>query len=456
DTSSSTTASSAPSSTAEGSTAPSEASSASATPSASASANTQATNGAQSSTPSGARLIIYPVGIAIKNPTGSVVDSDTSTVRIVAIPDTTTTDYTKYVMKQVSTALPSTTTASASASASAVPSSSMSFSPSPSAPASEPAQEEKKPLSLGMNLDQIAKGDFSSIQGAWQSNARSLFVENNKAEWSVNGRAYAELSGLKYYGVQSRGAQGAATVTRENGALIMRWPDGQMLSFYPAGVKIPRTEFGIGGPNTPYLDTEDWKDRIVSGKPADGPGLSSTIMSRISDTPEYAKVSGGIAISDADPADYAPQGSFSGQGGLVFQIGTTNGKPNLCSINKVNGARCEIISEKQDAETAGGATGSYKASIVPTRPQASGGPVEAYFSYYTQSVYVAADTRATHKTLQVVQQLSADGITCAVVADSTVRCTETSGAGFLVSPHGVVRLPVQDKLYYFNSEFVTD
>ena len=430
-------ASSAPSNSTEGSAGSSETVSTSTAPSASTSANPQATTGEQSSAPSGARLIIYPVGVAIKNPTGSIVDSDTSTVRIVAIPDTTTTDYTKYVMKQVSTALPSTATASAStsASASAVPSSSMSFSPSPSAPASEPAKEEKKPLSLGMNLDQIAKGDFSSIQGAWQSGGRSLYVVGNKAEWSVGSRVYAELDGTKIYGVQERDLRGTATARTEGGVLRLTWPSGQVLSFYPAGVPLPM-ENG-------YVPASDLsKDRIVSGKVAQGE--QGSVMTRVTDMPEYSRVAKNAGRL-VDAAEYADDR------GYYFRSETANGPGSYCRISST-GVKCQTtgaVNYEKHAVTV------YMGDIMPNRPNAGGGPVQAYMTG-AQSLLVMPPSSGQGKVLEPGQKISVHGFTCSVLDASVIQCFEENGGGFIVSPNGAVRLPVQDKLYYFNSEFVTD
>ncbi|MDO5750887.1 MAG: DUF6287 domain-containing protein, partial [Rothia sp. (in: high G+C Gram-positive bacteria)] len=444
DTSSSTTASSAPSSTAEGSTASSEASNASAAPSATTSANAQATNGEQSSIPSGARLIIYPVGVAIKNPTGSIVDSDTSTVRIVAIPDTTTTDYTKYIMKQVSTALPSTTaSASTSASASAVPSSSMSFSPSPSAEPSRNEEtsktEEKKPLAFSkkMNLDQIAQGDFSSIQGAWQSGGRTLYVEGNKAEWNVGTRVYAELDGTKIYGVQSRSLRGTATARTEGGALYLTWPSGEVLSFYPAGVKIPYD-------NVTPVATDLSKDRIVSGKVSFMDDLDNSIMMRVTDTPAYSKINKNAGIP-VDAADYA-----SGSDAFAFQAQGINGSPTMCAI-RADRVDCHSVSETQSDTRI---IGAYKAVLAPYRPSAEGRPVSAYYSAMLGGVRSAPPAGGTAKTLEPGQKISANGFTCSVLDTATIQCFDESSLGFIVSPHGAVSLPVQNKLNYFNSEFV--
>ena len=240
-----------------------------------------------------AYIMVYPEGVALKNPfTGAKVESNESLLRVVALTGRTD-DLTPHIMTRVSTEAPQITVPVITApapSSTASSSSSSTYSPSPSGAADRSGSNATRPSSAapssaqaasssGMNTSQIARGDYSSIQGSWLAPTRKLYVTDNHISWTAKSAPYAEINGLSITAIQDAGTSyNAPTVRWDRGALLIHWkqtsgPNATQLMFYPAGVEIYDQNTGA------VIPSDTSRDRILSGAP-EADRASEAIMVR--------------------------------------------------------------------------------------------------------------------------------------------------------------------------------
>ncbi|MDO5750884.1 MAG: DUF6287 domain-containing protein [Rothia sp. (in: high G+C Gram-positive bacteria)] len=228
-----------------------------------------------------AYIMVYPEGVALKNPfTGAKVESNESTLRVVALTSRAD-DLSPHMMTRVSTEAPqiNVPAITAPAPSSTASASTSSYSPSPSgaaestnnatrpSPSSAAPSSAQAASSSGMNTSQIARGDYSSIQGSWLAPTRKLYVTDNHISWTAKSAPYAEINGLSITAIQDAGTSyNAPTVRWDRGALLIHWkqtsgPNATQLMFYPAGVEIYDQNTGA------VIPSDTSRDRILSGAP---------------------------------------------------------------------------------------------------------------------------------------------------------------------------------------------
>ncbi|MDO5750885.1 MAG: DUF6287 domain-containing protein [Rothia sp. (in: high G+C Gram-positive bacteria)] len=319
----------------------------------------------------------------------------------------------------------SSTHVSASNSAGAQPSSSPSASvhaASSVAPASDGAP------SSTMNLDQIARGDFSSIQGTWNGDKNALVISGNSGEYSVTDRATLTLNGLKVHAAQGGEEHLKPTVEQSGGALHLRYSDSVQFTFYPAGVSVRDQSTGA------LIASEDWKDRIFYG--AVSSDNATTIMSSTASMPELKTLTETRATAiEEDPARFS---TVSGAQSAFISLGSTNGRPNTCYINAAVGGSqvtCMFYSatKPRNWELLGDPV--YYMQVTPSGAEPK---VRRYLTNSSSSKLDAFKTLVQPNAVELApgHKITVGDITCTAISADTLEC-----AGQMISPRGAAATP---------------
>ena len=245
-------------------------------------------------------------------------------------------------------------------------SASYSYSPSPSAAAS--AQPSPTVPGASMNLAEITKGNYASVEGTWSSSDQSLTITPQGISWSYQSKLFAQLEGtgftLKTYSDTYNRAPDypeKLEVSREiSGAADMAWgyayngnrpapyDSRARLVFFPAGVPAVHPDLNnlpissdISKPRILALPGNDvgrmqpapdkFKDYILTAK-TDSPAPSASASYSYSPSPSAG--SGSQASSDSKAI---PEGATQ-----ITTVGSHNDKPFATIRTPSENIGCDI------------------------------------------------------------------------------------------------------------------
>ncbi|MDO5751027.1 MAG: DUF6287 domain-containing protein [Rothia sp. (in: high G+C Gram-positive bacteria)] len=220
-----------------------------------------------------------------------------------------------------SPAATSTSASSASGSASAAEaspsaSSSYSYSPSPSAAAS--AQPSPTVPGASMNLAEITKGNYASVEGIWSNSEQSLTITPQGISWNHNSQHFAQIEGttfaLKTYretynrapdypeklevAREVSGVADMAWIYAYNGNRPAPYDERARLVFFPAGVPAVHPDL-----NNQPIDSDVSKPRILA--------LPGNDVGRMQPTPDKFKDYILTAKTDSPAASASASYSYS-------------------------------------------------------------------------------------------------------------------------------------------------